>query len=95
MGGGFLQRSEGQLDATLFGVWVEPVRRRTGVGRELVEGVAEWARARGAQRLRLWVTDGNSAARALYLRSGFVVARQSKVLATRLTVHEELMTPPL
>lgn len=38
----------------------------------LIQGVADWARARAASELRLAVADGNAAATALYQRNDFV-----------------------
>jgi GNAT superfamily N-acetyltransferase len=60
--------------ATLVGMWVEPATRRRGIGRELVEAVAAWARDSGVRRLRVAVTDCEASrpAAALYLGLGFV-----------------------
>jgi GNAT superfamily N-acetyltransferase len=58
-------------DPQLVGMFVDSSARRLGVGVELVEAVASWARACGAARLKLWVATGNDAAAALYLRCGF------------------------
>jgi ribosomal protein S18 acetylase RimI-like enzyme len=55
----------------LFAMWVAPSRRREGLGRALVEAVAEWGREGGATRLRLGVTTSNAAATALYRACGF------------------------
>lgn len=48
-------------------VEVVPVARRRGLGRTLMQGAANWARARGAAWMALAVTDANAAARALYV----------------------------
>jgi GNAT superfamily N-acetyltransferase len=53
-------------------VWVSPRMRRRGLGTALVEQVLAWARAQGAARVHLRVTDGNLPAERLYTRSGFV-----------------------
>jgi [ribosomal protein S18]-alanine N-acetyltransferase len=50
---------------------VDSDARRRGFGRKLVQLAAERARSRGAVRLFLEVRDGNAAALALYLASGF------------------------
>jgi [ribosomal protein S18]-alanine N-acetyltransferase len=50
---------------------VHPERRRTGVGRILVERVLEEAQAHGAQVITLEVRRGNEAAIALYASFGF------------------------
>lgn len=48
--------------------------RGRGIGRRLVEAVADKARARGAARLHLEVAAGNAAARRLYDGLGFAEA---------------------
>ena len=56
--------------AELYGMWVAPAARRAGAGRALVDAIAAWARSRGATRLVLNVTQGNTAAEQLYERAG-------------------------
>jgi GNAT superfamily N-acetyltransferase len=56
----------------LVGMWVDPDVRGLGVAGELVEAVAGHARATGATRLFLWVTEVNDRARAFYKKLGFV-----------------------
>jgi GNAT superfamily N-acetyltransferase len=65
---------------TLVGMFVEPAARGTGVGAALVDAVVDWARARGAAGLRLWVTTTNRPAIALYRRCGFRPTGQRKPL---------------
>jgi GNAT superfamily N-acetyltransferase len=55
----------------LVGMWVEPRSRGSGVADQLVEAVADYARAQGATQLVLWVTEVNQRARAFYCRMGF------------------------
>ncbi|HSL10447.1 MAG TPA: GNAT family N-acetyltransferase [Actinomycetota bacterium] len=55
----------------LFGMWVEPDVRGTGVATRLVGMVEAWARGQGATRLVLWVSDGNGRAAAFYAKLGF------------------------
>ncbi len=95
MAGGFLQREGLQLQATLFGMWVEPTQRGRGVGGQLVEAVLDWARLRGAQRVQLWVTEHNAHARALYERHGFVATGVTQPLRSDSALREELMTRAL
>lgn len=69
----FESRSKARHKASLFGMYVPPAFRGCGIGRALVAIVLEHARARpGVTLVQLTVTDGNTAARALYERFGFV-----------------------
>jgi ribosomal protein S18 acetylase RimI-like enzyme len=56
----------------LVGMWVDPNVRGTGVANQLVESVAEHAKAEGAASLVLWVTEINDRARGFYQKLGFV-----------------------
>jgi GNAT superfamily N-acetyltransferase len=58
-------------DCLVFSMWVAPEARREGVGRALIDGAAEWARAWGARRIVLWVTGANEGAQRFYERIGF------------------------
>ncbi|MGZ6672124.1 MAG: GNAT family N-acetyltransferase [Solirubrobacteraceae bacterium] len=55
----------------LYAMWVAPQVRGTGAGKALVEAVVAWAVHRGAERLTTSVTEGNTAAAALYAAAGF------------------------
>jgi GNAT superfamily N-acetyltransferase len=55
----------------LVSMWVSPAQRGTGLAERLVQAVTGAARADGATRLILWVTDVNERARAFYGRLGF------------------------
>jgi len=59
-------------DCALYGMWVEPGFRGTGVGRALVDAVVAQARAAGKWRVVLHVVSGNDTAGRLYGRAGFV-----------------------
>ena len=59
-------------DCALYGMWVDPRFRGTGVGRALVDAVVAQARAAGKRRLVLHVVSVNDAAGRLYERAGFV-----------------------
>lgn len=58
--------------AHLFAMWVAPDARGTGIGRLLVDAVADWAGERSCERLLLNVTETNRAARSFYEACGFV-----------------------
>ena len=69
----FERREKAKHKATLFGMYVPDARRQQGIGRSLVLGVLAQARARPGMRVvHLTVTQGNTAAEALYEQCGFV-----------------------
>lgn len=53
---------------------VRPALRRQGVGGQVMQAAARWARGQGADWLGLVVTEANAGARALYERLGMEVA---------------------
>ncbi len=53
-------------------MWVAPDARGAGVGRALLDAVADWAHDRGCDRLVLSVTESNEIARRFYEAYGFV-----------------------
>jgi ribosomal protein S18 acetylase RimI-like enzyme len=57
--------------ADLVSMWVDPIHRRKGIGRVLVDAVVAWARERNAQGLWLLVTSNNHTAINFYQRLGF------------------------
>ncbi|WP_374434901.1 GNAT family N-acetyltransferase [Inhella sp.] len=64
----FQSSTWGEWVCYLQDLFVDPERRSQGLGRRLIEAVAEQARSQGAQRL-YWLTQAhNSTARALYDR---------------------------
>lgn len=58
-------------DGVLYGMWVHPDARGTGLAVELVDAVLAVARAHGSRTLRLKVEPGNARARAFYRKTGF------------------------
>jgi ribosomal protein S18 acetylase RimI-like enzyme len=81
----FVGMAVGALDdpsktAHLFGMWVEPERRRSRIGKRLVETVIEWGRARGAVRIELEVNELTRPAVALYQACGFAPTGHSRPL---------------
>lgn len=70
--GGFLDPQD-PIRAQLVSMWVAPSHRRSGVGSQLVNAIADWARAEGAGVLRLVVTSNNQRAIQFYQRLGFAI----------------------
>ena len=62
--------------ARIAAMGVVPAARSRGLGRVLLDGAIEQARARGGARMVLEVIEQNVAARTLYERSGFTIARR-------------------
>ena len=61
-----------RADAEMISLWVDPLCRRKGIGKALIEAVVAWARGGGAVSLHLGVREANVQARRLYATSGFV-----------------------
>lgn len=91
---GFVHEKYSEI-VRMASMWVDPARRRSGIGAMLVERVAAWAGERGARRLQLWVTETNHAARSLYARQGFAVTTQTKPLPSNPSLQEILMVREL
>lgn len=62
--------------AHVYAMWVAPNARGAGVGRALVDAVADWARDRGCDRLVLSVTESNQTARRFFEACGFEDTRE-------------------
>nr|WP_227754409.1 GNAT family N-acetyltransferase [Stagnihabitans tardus] len=62
--------------AMIHAVEVRPAMRRRGAGRHILLAAAAFAAEHGARTLALAVTEGNSAARALYSSLGMQVVGQ-------------------
>jgi GNAT superfamily N-acetyltransferase len=69
--------------AHLVGMFVEPRRRRAGLGRGLVEAVESWARRVDATRIELEVNPDLVPAVRLYERCGFEWSGHSRALSSR------------
>lgn len=59
-------------NCVLWGMWVDPTRRGSGIGVALLDAAVGWARERGAAAVTLWVMRANASAKRLYERHGFV-----------------------
>ena len=66
--------------AHLYQMWVAPEQRRRGIGHELLDTAAEWARTIGVNTLELDVTIENDAAVRLYERAGFTLVGEPRAL---------------
>lgn len=95
LAGGVIDEETPPGEVELVSMWVDPAARGSGLGRRLVEAVADWARAGGATRLRLWVTEGNAPAIALYQRCGFATTGEALPHGWHPTLRELLMTRAL
>ena len=63
----------------LVSLWAAPHARGDGVADLLVGAVLDHAEAAGAPRVTLWVTRGNTRARAFYQRMGFTPTGRRQV----------------
>ena len=72
--------AEGGPAALVEDVVVDAPERGRGAGRALLEAIAAWARARGAERLQLLADDGNTPALAFYARLGW---RRTRLVCLR------------
>jgi GNAT superfamily N-acetyltransferase len=77
-----------ELNPAMVGVFVDGTVRQQGVGAGLVEKVIDWAKARGSDRLFVWITSGNEPAIALYRRCGFRVTGATRPNAHTSTLLE-------
>ncbi len=77
--------------ASLISMWVDPAHRGRGIGTELVEAVAGWARSRSIDTLLLWVVRANAPAVSLYLDCGFEAAGPEQPLPHSPDLTEILM----
>jgi ribosomal protein S18 acetylase RimI-like enzyme len=68
---GFLD-SVDPTKAHLVSMWVAPTHRGRGLGKQLVNAIIDWARAKHAQTLCLMVTSNNEPALRFYQQLGFV-----------------------
>jgi ribosomal protein S18 acetylase RimI-like enzyme len=67
---GLLDRAKSEV-GRVGGMWVDPSRRRQGIGRALLQALFSWARERRLERLELLAPAANAGAIALYRGAGF------------------------
>jgi GNAT superfamily N-acetyltransferase len=70
---GFAHAVRDDAGCKLDKLYVHPGHQRRGVGALLLAAIEDWARAQGAQRLRLQVNRGNARAIRAYAKYGFHV----------------------
>lgn len=85
--------------AQLISVWVLPEQRGKAVAQALTTAVMHFATAAGMQRMTVWFTDGNTAAKKLYERSGFRATGRHQRMPSRASIEEHemaavLLAPP-
>ena len=67
----YAEEAAGVPTGHVISMWVDPAYRRTGAGRMLIQGLKDWAEARGLRALELMVTSINQGAIDFYERLGF------------------------
>jgi GNAT superfamily N-acetyltransferase len=92
LAGGYRERP-GTVE--LVSMYVRPKARGRGVGEALVAAVINWAFARNARSVHLWVTETNSHARVLYERCGFSPTDERQPLPSNPRIAEIGMALPL
>jgi GNAT superfamily N-acetyltransferase len=90
--GGFQEKPD---TVELVSLWVRPQARGLGVGEALVAAVIDWARARNATSVHLWLTEANQRARMLYERCGFSPTDERQPLPSKSNLTEVGMIRPL
>ena len=58
----------GEPEGLVVSMWTEPAHRRRGLGRQVLDAMLDWCRARGVRRLTL---HASAEGRPLYERVGF------------------------
>ena len=83
---------EDPVTVQLVSMYVRPRARGRGVGEALVATVIDWARTRTATHVRLWVTETNAPARALYERCGFALTGERQPVPSHPSLGEVAMS---
>jgi GNAT superfamily N-acetyltransferase len=86
---------EDPVTVELVSMYVRPRARGRSVGEALVATVIAWARNKSAAEVRLWVTETNAPARALYERCGFAPTGERQPVPSTPGLDEVAMTRPL
>jgi len=75
----------------LVSMYVRPRARGRCVGEALVAAVIDWAGQRNAAAVRLWVTETNAPALALYERCGFALTGERQPVPFHPSIDEVAM----
>jgi GNAT superfamily N-acetyltransferase len=78
----------------LVSMYVRPRARGRGVGEALIATVIDWAAARNATSVHLWVTETNKPALLLYERCGFTLTGERQPLPSNPALDEVAMSRP-
>jgi GNAT superfamily N-acetyltransferase len=78
----------GDDHALVVSVWVAPEARRRRLARRILDAIFGWARSRDVRTLRLWVTETNARARALYAGAGFTLSGTVRPLPSNPALQE-------
>lgn len=81
--------------AHVYAMWVAPDARGAGVGRALLDAVADWARLRGCDRLVLSVTESNQTALRFYEACGFLDTGEREALREDPGLQTRILAKPL
>jgi ribosomal protein S18 acetylase RimI-like enzyme len=83
--------TDNPCERKLIAAWVHPDHRGQAVAVALVESVQQWAKADGAAKASLWVTQTNQSAVRLYQRLGFERTGLNKPLLSNPRLTEDQM----
>ena len=76
--------------ATIWGVYVSPRFRKSGIGTQLLQTCLDWAKAHSVDIVKLGVVTTNASARRLYERNGFkIYGTEPKALFVEGTYYDE------
>ncbi len=82
-----LRDPEDKTAGRITGMWVDPSRRRSGIGRALLQAVLDWAITEEFKTVGLWVAVDNQSAIDLYRQAGFVVTEARGRLNEHLAIE--------
>ncbi len=83
--------AEAHGQATIWGMWVDPVARRRGSARRLLGAAFDWCSRQGLTSVTLEVLPASSAAIALYRSVGFTEARSTDADADEIMMSAQVI----